>query len=137
MNREVHVRIWERPEVRVLWATRQYMKPAEHRRRCDVDPAPRLDSLAEINRLELIISCQQPPAAFEITQTASVSATERVVRLRSRVCRRSSSAASARVTEAGERPNCLAASAKLCCSATATKIVKASSRSCILLHKLK
>jgi hypothetical protein len=22
MNREVHVRIWERPEVRVLWATR-------------------------------------------------------------------------------------------------------------------
>jgi len=23
MNREVHVRIWERPEVRVLWATRQ------------------------------------------------------------------------------------------------------------------
>jgi len=24
MNREVHVRIWERPEVRVLWATRQF-----------------------------------------------------------------------------------------------------------------
>jgi hypothetical protein len=24
MNREVHVRIWERPEVRVLWATRHF-----------------------------------------------------------------------------------------------------------------
>jgi hypothetical protein len=30
MNREVHVRIWERPEVRVLWATRhedQFPRP--------------------------------------------------------------------------------------------------------------
>jgi hypothetical protein len=24
MNREVHVRIWERPEVRILWATRHF-----------------------------------------------------------------------------------------------------------------
>src|SRR5262249_29702649 len=44
------------------------MKPAEHRRRGDVDPAPRLDSLAEIYRLELIVSRQQSPAAFEITR---------------------------------------------------------------------
>jgi hypothetical protein len=27
MNREVHVRIWERPEVRVLRATRQFETP--------------------------------------------------------------------------------------------------------------
>ena len=32
MNREVHVRIWERPEVRVLWATRHE----------DAFPPPRL-----------------------------------------------------------------------------------------------
>jgi len=47
---------------------RQYVKSAEHRWRCDIDPAPRLDLLAEIDRLELIIGCQQSPTALEITR---------------------------------------------------------------------
>src|SRR5215813_12749422 len=67
---------------------------------------------------------------------ASVSATDRVVRLKSRICRCSSSAATTRVTEAGERPNRFAALAKLCCSATATKIINASRRSCMIVAQI-
>ena len=44
------------------------MKPAEHYGRRDIDPAARLDPLAEIYRFELVIDCEQSPAVFEITR---------------------------------------------------------------------
>jgi hypothetical protein len=53
MNREVHVRIWERPEVRVLWVTRR-LEPVDgvrangrQRRLSSVTPRPRERPLTE------------------------------------------------------------------------------------------
>ena len=60
---------------------------------------------------------------------ASVRRTTRVVRVNSRAPIRSSSAATARVTEAGDRPSRRAAGAKPDASATATKTRMASRRS--------
>ncbi len=112
---------------------RQHMQPAEQDRRGDAQFAARRGPLPGGRSLDLVELGQHPTRAVRKRAPASVRLTARVVRLRSRTPRRASSSATARVTAAGERPSCRAASAKLPRSATSTKAATLSIRSILFL----